>query len=227
LQASLLAEHPATTTEYSVEGSPLQGEHPKPTKFKPVSWREIEEGCLNIAEQIANNHEHVDIIVGILRGGWIPARLLSDYLGVDSMGAIEVKFYRGIGETAERPVVTQPLIVDVRDKVVLVVDDVSDTGKTLNTVVGFITHYGPRKVLTATIYVKPWSMYRPDYYYEETDAWIIFPWDKAETIAELVSRQNMSLEEISKLIGEEAEFARRVLETRNRIRAARAGHGKV
>jgi hypoxanthine phosphoribosyltransferase len=203
----------------------LQAGHPKPTKFRPVSWREIEEGCLSIAEQIAASNERVDIIVGILRGGWIPARLLSDYLGVDAMGAIEVKFYRGIGETAEKPVVTQPLIVDVRDKVVLVVDDVSDTGKTLNTVVGFITHYGPRKVLTATIYVKPWSMYRPDYYYDETDAWIIFPWDKAETIEELVSRQNMSLDNVSKVTGEEVDFARRILETRSRVRAARAGAG--
>ncbi len=194
--------------------------HPKPVKFKPVSWREIEEGCLNIAEQIAERGEKVDIIVGILRGGWIPARLLSDYLGVDAMGAIEVKFYRGIGETAERPVITQPLIVDVRDKVVLIVDDVSDTGKTLNTVVGFITHYGPKRILTATIYVKPWSMYRPDFYYDETDAWIIFPWDKAETIEELVSKRGMKVEDISRITGEDVEFAKRVWAARSKVRAA-------
>ena len=193
-------------------------------KFKPVTWREIEEGCLNIAEQIAEKGENIDIIVGVLRGGWIPARLLSDYLGVEAMGAIEVKFYRGIGETGERPVITQPLIVDVRDKVVLVVDDVSDTGKTLNTVVGFITHYGPRRVLTATIYVKPWSMYRPDFYYDETDAWIIFPWDKAETIAELIERKGLSLEEVSKITGESIEFTKRVWRTRNKTATAGTGN---
>ncbi|ABM80345.1 putative phosphoribosyltransferase [Hyperthermus butylicus DSM 5456] len=199
--------------------------HPQPTRFKPVSWREVEEGCAHIAEKILATNLNVDVIVGILRGGWIPARLLSDYLGVDTMGALEVKFYRGVGETAEKPVITQPLIVNVRDKVVLVVDDVSDTGKTLTVAVNFLMHYGPRKIVTATLYVKPWSMYRPDFYHSETDAWIIFPWDKAETVVELVAKRGLSIEEVSKITGESIDFIRRIFETRNKASttSSRAG----
>ncbi len=188
--------------------------HPEPIKFKPVSWREVEHHCVTIAEQVRSRIERVDIIVGVLRGGWIPARLLSDYLGVATMGALEIKFYKSIGETAERPVVTQPLIMDIRDKVVLVVDDVADTGKTLNVAVNFLNHYGPKKILTASLYLKPWSMHRPDFYAEETDAWIIFPWDKAETVEELVSRKGYSVEEVAKVTGEDIEFIKKIIKTR-------------
>ncbi len=195
-------------------GGPSKLRRPRPTRFLPVSWRDVEEGCLRIAEQIRRDGENIDLIVGVLRGGWVPARLLSDYLGVDRIGVVEVKFYRGVGDRAERPVITQPLVVEARGKTVLVVDDVADTGKTLNTVTDFLSLYGPRKILTATIYVKPWSIIRPDYYAYETDAWIIFPWDRAETIEELVYRHGMSLEEAARTSGDDIDFVRRVLRTR-------------
>ncbi len=195
-------------------GSEVKPGHPEPKKFLAVSWREIEEGCLQIAERIREDGERIDLIVGVLRGGWVPARLLSDYLGVDRIGAVEVKFYRGIGDRMERPVITQPLVVDAHDKTVLVVDDVADTGKTLNIVTSFLSLYGPRKILTATIYVKPWSIIRPDYYAYETDAWIIFPWDRGETIEELVTKKGMSLEEAAKTSGDSVDFIKRVLRAR-------------
>lgn len=193
--------------------------HPEPIKFKPITWRDVENACVKIAEDILARDIEIDVIVGIMRGGWIPARLLSDYLGVDRMGALEVKFYRGIGETAERPVVTQPLIIDIRDRNVLVVDDVADTGKTFNVAVNFLNHYGPRRIVTASLYLKPWSMHRPDFYAEETDAWIIFPWDKAETIEELITAKNMSAEHVAKITGEDLEFIKRVYYTRKRNKA--------
>ncbi|KSW11366.1 phosphoribosyltransferase [Pyrodictium occultum] len=197
--------------------------HPEPVKFKPVTWREVEDGCARIAEQVLSKGIKVDVIVGVLRGGWIPARLLSDYLGTPVMGALEIKFYRGIGETSERPVVTQPLIADIRDKVVLVVDDVADTGKTFNMAVSFLSHYGPRRILTAALYLKPWSMYRPDFYAEETDAWIIFPWDKAETVEELVKKRGLTLEEAARITGEDLGFLKRVFNTRQ-LGTAAAGN---
>ncbi len=195
----------------------IQQVHPEPVKFISVSWSEVEELCLEIAERVAASVDRVDVIVGVLRGGWIPARLLSDYLGVERMGAVEVKFYRGIGETGERPIVTQPLVVDVRDKSVLVVDDVADTGKTLNIVTSFLTLYGPRRVYTATLYVKPWSIVRPDFYARVTDAWIIFPWDKAETYEELVNSRGMSIEEVSRIGGDSVERIKRMLRTRSSL----------
>jgi len=180
--------------------------------FLALTWREIELLSLEIAERVSST-QRVDAIIAILRGGWLPASLIADYMGIKKLGAIEVKFYKAIGETAEKPVVVQPLTMSIRGLRILVVDDVSDTGKTLATTVSFLNHYGPQEVKTATLFLKPWSTFKPDYYARETASWIIFPWDKAETASELLAR-GMSIEEVAKLIREDTSILERILRAR-------------
>lgn len=58
---------------------------------------------------------------------------------------------------------------------VLIVDDVADTGKTLQLVEEFCAG----KVLetrTAVLYEKPRSLVKCDYVWRYTDRWINFPW---------------------------------------------------
>jgi len=153
--------------------------------FLNVSWDDIDELSLSLAERIISSGFKPDAIVGIMRGGWIPARILADLLGVDILDAIEIKFYRGIGETREKPVVTRPPLSDLRDKSVLLVDDVSDTGKSLSVAVSALVLLGPARIRTATLYIKPWSMSVPDYYAASTESWIIFPWEKGEILGEI------------------------------------------
>ncbi len=155
-------------------------------KFLTLGWKEVENALFSLAEKILTSGVTVHAVVGVLRGGWIPARIIADLLDVNVVGAIEIKFYKGIEERRERPVVTQPLLIDVKDKVVLIIDDVSDTGKSLQMAVNAIGLYGPKSILTAALYVKPWSMMEPDFYYDKSDKWIIFPWETREVIDEII-----------------------------------------
>ncbi len=170
-------------------------------KFITPSWSEIEELSLALAEEVSASGYKPDVIIGVLRGGVIPAKLVADYLGVRRLATLEVKLYQGIGEPGATPVVTQSLVADVRGLRVLIVDDVADTGKTLSHVMSYVSHYGPVEARSATLYLKPWSIYKPDYYAEETDAWIIFPWDKVETLRELVEKHGFSLETAAEVVG--------------------------
>lgn len=156
------------------------------TRFMTVNWDDIQQALFHIAERVNHSGLNIQVIVGVLRGGWIPARIMSDLLGVNEIGALEIKFYKGIGERGERPIVTQPLITNVRDKEVLVIDDVADTGKSIQTAVTLIGLHGAKSVYTATLYVKPWSTMKPDFYYAETDRWIVFPWELREVIEEYI-----------------------------------------
>ncbi len=67
---------------------------------------------------------------------------------------------------------------------VLIVDDVADTGRSLKLVYETLAKQA-KMVKTTTLYCKYWSAIKPDYFAEETDAWIIFPWELHETVKKL------------------------------------------
>ena len=147
-------------------------------------WEEIEEGILTITERMLSDDFVPDVIVAILTGGVIPAKLMSDVLGIKSMRYIDVKLYKGVNSRENKPIVRAVYVDSLENKKVLVIDDVSDTGETLDFVGNVIAMFNPSLVRTATIFVKPWSRKYPDYYYKVVDKWIIFPWDKWEVVRE-------------------------------------------
>lgn len=155
----------------------------KPVKVRYVSWNNIQEVLNVLARRIAESYIP-NVIISIAKGGLIPARILADLLNVDEMGFIEVKFYKGIGIRGERPFVRSIALPQLRDKNVLVVDDVADSGRTIQLVVDTISVYAPKSLKSSVLYVKPWSTYIPDYYYSITDEWIVFPWEVCEAIRE-------------------------------------------
>jgi hypoxanthine phosphoribosyltransferase len=152
--------------------------------FLVLNWSDIVNGALELSKKISDSRFIPDIVFGIFRNGWILAKMVSDLLGVDDVGGVGIKFYKGIGETRERPLVISGPTLSPREKRVLIVDDVSDTGRTLQTAIELIKLYGAREVRTATLYVKPKTILYPDYYYLETSEWIVFPWEYGETLRE-------------------------------------------
>jgi len=94
----------------------------------------------------------------------------------------------GVAETKGKPIITQPVSVSVKGKKVLVVDDVADTGESLRLVRAHLGEQGATEVKIATIYYKPWSVIIPDYYEKETSTWIVFPWERKETVKKVVAK---------------------------------------
>jgi hypothetical protein len=166
--------------------------------FEVPSWEQIYMMLLEIAEKIKTDGFEPDVIVGVCRGGWPPARVISDLLENAELANVKAEFYLGVGETKGEPVITQPVSTSVRGKRVLVVDEVADTGKSLRLVKEHLMERGALQVKVATIYYKPWSLIIPDYYEKETSHWIVFPWEIKETIRKLVEkcrREGRSFEE--------------------------------
>ena len=158
-----------------------------------------------------------DVIVGVSRGGWIPARVLSDLLENPKIANVRTEFYVGVAETKLEPVITQPVSVDVRDKNVLVVDDVSDTGSSLRLIKTHLVDQAAKAVKIATLYFKPWSITVPDYYERTTREWIIFPWERKEAlrkVADKFHQNGRSVEEARKTLvryGFQRELAARFI----------------
>lgn len=157
-------------------------------EFEIPQWNQIYTMLLSLAEKIGNSGFKPDIIVGVSRGGWPPARVLSDLLSNPNLANVRAEFYLGVAETKGEPSLTQPVSVEVKGKKVLIVDEVADTGKSLKLVKEHIVERGATEVKIATVYYKPWSIVKPDFYEKETSHWIVFPWEIKETIRKLLKK---------------------------------------
>jgi len=149
-------------------------------EYVAPSWDKIYEMIVDLALVIRASGFKPDLIVGVSRGGWAPGRILSDLLENPHTANIKIEFYVGIEKTGRKPVVTQPISEDISKKNVLVVDDVADTGESLKLALDHVLEKGAGKSMTATVYYKPHSKFKPDFFADTTSNWIIFPWERLE-----------------------------------------------
>ena len=115
-------------------------------------------------------------VVAITRGGMAPAMIVARELDIRLVDTISVKSYNH--QTQSEPVVIKsPNMELIGDGTgVLVVDDLVDTGRTLDVV----RRHMP-KAHVATVYAKPKGRPMVDTFITEVsqDTWIFFPWDMA------------------------------------------------
>ncbi len=142
-----------------------------------LTWEVFGEASRYLSQEIVDSGWFPELIVGVARGGLIPAGAIGYAIGVKAMGAINVEFYTDIGETLPEPLVLSPqLDMDsLAGKRVLVVDDVADSGKTLDLVVNLLKETAV-EVRSAVIYTKPTTIFEPDFSWKKTDQWINFAW---------------------------------------------------
>jgi hypoxanthine phosphoribosyltransferase len=154
-------------------------------RYLHLTWMDVQRLSEKLADQIAESGFRPDIIVAVSRGGFDPARILSDELNIRSLASLQVIYYAGINERNDKPQVKYPLNADISGLNVLVVDDVADSGNSLKVVKEYIDSLGPREVKMATLHHKPWSSFEPDFYAESVDKWIIYPWEPRESIEDI------------------------------------------
>ena len=149
-------------------------------------WDDIYDMLIELATRVKQSGFQPDLIVGVSRGGWIPGRILSDLLGNAHTANLKIEFYVGIGQTARKPIVTQPISEEILNKRVLIVDDVADTGESLLVALDHVRGRGANGIKTTTLYYKPHSKFKPDFFSETTSHWIVFPWERLETTQLLI-----------------------------------------
>lgn len=157
-------------------------------EFEVVTWEKVYDMLLRQAEKIRQSSFKPDVIVGIAKGGWVPARVLSDLLEISALATLQVEFYVGIAKSRAKPVLKQKVAAPLTRKKVLLVDDIADTGKSLEFARAHVLQRGVAEIRIAALYKKPESAVKPDYYEAETRCWVVFPWEVKETIRKIVER---------------------------------------
>lgn len=148
-----------------------------------LDWNEIGWLVDAILDQLPD--QRYDVVLVITRGGMVPACLISERLDLRNIMVSAVQFHSHDGKSLEEPVFWQFPDDDLlRDKAVLIVDDVWDSGRTAVSVRDRVRGVA-RVAHVAVLHYKPASSdfpdQQPDFYGEITDDWIIYPWDTAES----------------------------------------------
>lgn len=167
-----------------------------------LSWEHFYDLCRDLAGQIRDADYRPDLIVAIGRGGWMAARILSDFLGNANLCSFRIVHYHG-SHVEPQARLRYSLSPDVAGQQVLLVDDVSDSGETFAVALKHIgSRLDPTQVRSAVLHHKTTSSYQPDYYGEQVTRWrwIVYPWAVLEDLADLITSMDnppTSIEEVS------------------------------
>ena len=156
-----------------------------------ISWYGFQKLARTLAQKIRASDYRPDMIIGICRGGYMPARLLSDYFGLMDLADLKIEHYHAAHKQASA-VIRYPLTADVSGRRVLLVDDVSDSGDTFATAMDHILQSGePAQLKTAVLHHKTTSTFAPDYYASKIIKWrwLTYPWAVTEDIASFIESE--------------------------------------
>ena len=159
---------------------------------KLVSWDEIVDWTRGLAGEIKESGWKPQVIVAVARGGYVPARLLADFLDVTNMLSVQSQHWTEAAKAEERAILKYPYKVDLQGENVLVVDDIVDTGETLRLARDYVRdNWNPGTVKTAALqWISSVAKFKPDYYLIEVKDWTWFqyPWTRLEDLKDFLKR---------------------------------------
>ena len=157
-----------------------------------IDWKEYNLIVEKLAIQIHESGYKPDLLIGIARGGLPITDVLSRifklkcaYLAVESYSG------KGIEDTQGELVFSREMSSTVQDMRgnILLCDDLSDTGVTLNKSIQWLKNYTPLKgkikdIKTAVLWKKKDSTFEPNFCAQKlsSNPWIVQPFERYEEI---------------------------------------------
>jgi xanthine phosphoribosyltransferase len=144
-------------------------------KSFPVSWDQFHRDARALAWRL-NAARPFHTVIGITRGGLVPAAIVARELGIRVVESVSIASYDydKQGEIQVLKPIAPEIVAKDGGKGVLIVDDLVDTGATARVVREILP-----KAHFATVYAKPAGRPLVDTFITEVsqDTWIYLPWD--------------------------------------------------
>lgn len=147
-------------------------------KFYKVSWEELNRDCLELYRKIKDIK--FDRILCISRGGLVWSRMFSDLLTIPVSHLTTIS-YTGIHERKDVKITEYPNQENLKNKTLLVVDEIADHGKTFQKINEFLSEIGIKKHYTLAPIIRKFTNPKPDFYLKIKNEWIIYPYELRET----------------------------------------------
>jgi len=118
-----------------------------------------------------------DAIVAIARGGLTLSHHLAEIFDIREVFAINAISYDKTQKKEKIDIFNIPNLHGFKN--ILIVDDISDSGDTFIEVLKLLkSKYPDLSFKTLSIFYKPTSKFKPNFYFHETKEWIRFFWEK-------------------------------------------------
>lgn len=146
-------------------------------KCQFVEFDEIYEMSKKLAFKVTESGYEPDLLLAIARSGFIPGRLMSDFLGNSNLYALKVEHW--LDTTAEHKddaVIPIRSPLPVKGKHVLIIDDIVDTGRSAIQTLNYVNDLGAKVAKSAVMLYLTVSEYEPDYYTVKQSEWVWFIW---------------------------------------------------
>ena len=163
----------------NIKGISFKGEK---ISYTAPTWEEMGEYCFLLAKEIIKSGEKFDRLVTLAKGGWTWSRTMADYLRFKNVASIHIELYADFVKKTKSPVLLQALPVTVRKEKILLFDDISDTGETTAFAKKYLQMSGTESIKLATLFYKPWSIMKPDFFVSQTRSWLILPHEVREAV---------------------------------------------
>jgi len=162
----------------------------QPMRCELITWNTVYRLSRALARKSRDADFRPDVIVAIARGGYVPARILCDLLDIGALASFRIMHYTAGAHREQAARIRYPLAVDLRGLNVLVVDDVSDTGDTLELALQHVAERGAAAIKVAVLHHKTVSSFQPDFFAAKVVKWrwIIYPWAVVEDITGFIRR---------------------------------------
>jgi hypoxanthine phosphoribosyltransferase len=141
----------------------------------PISWDHFHGICKALASAAATWQADLVLMVG--RGGYYPGALIAHMLRIEAYPVYITRRVNDVVAYQEPRWVIEPP-ASVRDRRVVIVDEISSSGKTLSLVKERVQVLGADLVKMAVLYAHTWGISTPDAIGLITDALVLNPWDR-------------------------------------------------
>jgi uncharacterized protein len=158
--------------------------NPRSFPCQLISWDEAYQLSRKLAKEIKSSRFRPDLVIAIGRGGFVPARIVCDFLLHSLLTSIMIEHWDIAACKRPEAAVRFPLAVEVRDQSILIIDDVTDTGDTLRAALNYAKSLGAGETKTGVMQHKTTSYVVPDFYADVIKdwRWIIYPWAAHEDL---------------------------------------------
>ena len=166
-------------------------------KISFFDWKKVDKIIFKLENELKFSKFNPDLLVGVARGGLVPAKLINDRFSDTDFRIIYSRRYC-VGFSSENPNIEAEMLGNIKSKKILLIDDVEDSGITIQKIKEKLLDAGAMEVKSLVVYSRA-KISHADFVGAKGSNFAIFPWNKFEELKEFLYTELLSYSEKEKV----------------------------